>query len=121
MIRLNKLKRNDIIGLSFFVAFVISTSLIYLFEERFDKESWLKQPTERHEMVDDLIESQVLLDKTKDEVIELLGFPDFRISQEKDCFLYKLGITPSFFQSKPEQLLIVFEDEKVFKVSLAIE
>ena len=94
---------------------------MYLFEERFDKNEWRNSSSKRHQMVDDVIESQMLLGKTKDEVIFLLGEPNSSISEEKDFFLYLLGNPPSFFQPKREQLLIVFEDEKVFKVSLAIE
>ncbi|MFK7781927.1 hypothetical protein [Psychroserpens sp.] len=121
MIRLNKLKRNDKIGLLFFVAFVLSTSLIYLFEERFDKNLWSTQPSKRHEMVDDLIESQILINKTKDEVIDILGEPNSSFTNEKDVFTYRLGQAPSFMKSKRERLLIVFEANKVSKVTLAIE
>ena len=121
MIRLNKLKRNDKIGLFFFVAFVLSTSLIYLFEERFDKDLWSTQPSKRHEMVDDLIESQILLNKTKKEVIDILGEPNSSINNENNAFTYRLGQAPSFFKSNRERLLVVFEDQKVSKVTLAIE
>ena len=119
--QLRKLKRNDKIGLFFFIAFVLSTSLIYLFEERFDRDVWISQPSKRHKMVDDVIESQLLSGKTKDEVILLLGEPNSSSSSEKDIFLYRLGKAPSFIESKREQLLIVFENERVLKASLAIE
>ncbi|WP_431133594.1 hypothetical protein [Psychroserpens mesophilus] len=118
---ISRLKRNDKIGLFFFIAFVLSTSLIYLFEERFDKNVWISSPSKRHQMVDDVIESQMLIGKTKDEVIFMLGEPNSSVSKEKDVFLYRLGQAPSFFESKREQLLIVFENGKVFKVALAIE
>ena len=116
-----KLKRNDKIGLFFFVAFILSTSLIWLFEERFDKEQWKSQPTMRYKMVDDIIESQLLIGKTKKEVTVLLGSPNSSTSAEKDFFLYKLGKAPSFIESKGEQLLIVFKHQKVEKVTFAIE
>ncbi|WP_323787143.1 hypothetical protein [Psychroserpens sp.] len=116
-----KLKRNDKIGLFLFAAFVITTSLIYVFEERFDKHQWRSEPTRRYQMVDDIIESQMLKDKTKDEVIMLLGEPNSVASTEKDFFLYRLGNPPSFFESKREQLLIVFEDDKVLKVATTLE
>lgn len=119
--RLLKLKRNDKIGLFFFIAFVLSTSLIWLFEERFNQDQWRSQHSTRYKMVDDIIESKLLLGKTKDEVIFLLGKPNSRISEEKDFFLYRIGNEPSFFKSKKEQLLVLFEDEKVLKVSLAVE
>lgn len=119
--QLSKLKRKEKIGLFILVAFVLSLSLIWLFEKQFDKEVWKNNPLSRYQMVDDLIESQLLIEKTKEEVIELLGSPTARISQGKDAFVYKLGTPPSFFQSEPEQLLIIFEDDKTSKVTLAID
>lgn len=116
-----KLKRNDKIGLFFFVAFVLSTSLIYLFEERFDKNQWRANPSRRYQMVDDLIESQLLIGKTKDDVILLLGEPYSSIASGNDVFLYRLGKPPSFFESKREQLLIAFEVGIVFKVAITLE
>ncbi len=116
-----KLKRNDKIGLFFFVAFIISSSLIWLFEERFTKEQWRTNPSQRYQMVDDLIESQILIDKTKDEVVLLLGEPYSSSTIEKDIFVYRLGDQPSFFKSKREHLLIIFIDQKVDKVTLALE
>lgn len=116
-----KLKRNDKIGLFLFTAFIITTSLIYLFEERFDKHQWRSEPSRRYQMVDDLIESQLLIEKTKNEVIGLLGEPDESISADKDVFLYRLGNPPTFFELKREQLLIVFEDDKVYKVATTLE
>ena len=119
--QLLKLKRNDRIGLFLFIAFVISSSLIWLFEERFDKNSWRSEPSKRYQMVDDVIESQLLMHKSKNEVILLLGQPNSKLTGDQDVFLYRLGTPPSFFQSKPEQLLIAFRDDRVLKVSLAIE
>ena len=116
-----KLKRNDKIGLFLFAAFVITTSLIYLFEERFDKHKWRSEPTRRYQMVDDMIESQLLMDKSKTEVIQLLGKPSSSASAEKEVFLYRLGNPPTFFESKREQLLIVFENGKVYKVATTLE
>ncbi len=118
---LSRLKRNDKIGLFFFVAFVTSMSLLWFFEERYDKAAWLSTPSERYKMVDDIIESQLLMRKSKAEVIELLGQPDTTLSQPEDGFIYRLGTPPSFFDDKPEQLLIIFELGSVSKVTLALE
>ncbi|WP_296386890.1 hypothetical protein [Winogradskyella sp.] len=116
-----KLKRNDKIGLFFFVAFVLSSSLLWLFEERFNKEQWRSQPATRYKMVDDIIESQLLIDKTKDEVIVILGKPNSTSTTEKDVFAYRLGEQPSFFKSGREQLLVIFVNQKVNEVTLALE
>lgn len=116
-----KLKRIHKIGLFFLVALMLSLLLLGLFEKRFDEVEWKNLPTQRYEMVDNLIESQVLNNMTKTEVIGLLGKPSSRSVIEKDIFLYKLGTSPSFFKSQTEQLLIVFVNQKVDKVTLAIE
>ena len=116
-----KLKRNDKIGLFFFIAFIIGMSLTYLFEERFNETQWKTNPMQRHKMVDDLIESQLLIEKTKNEVITILGEPNLSSNTDKDLFIYKIGNPPSFFDSRKEHLLIVFEDQNVEKVTLAYE
>ena len=116
-----ELKRYDKIGLFFFAACIIGTSLIWLFEERFDSDNWQNQPTMRYKMVDDIVEQKLLLGKTKDEVIVLLGEPNSKTSEGKAVFLYNLGRPPSFFKTKREQLLIVFANQKVEKVAIAIE
>ena len=82
-----QLKRNDKIGLLFFIAFVLGTSLIYQFEERFEKELWQNGQGVRYKLADDLIESQLLIGKTKSEVIELLGEPYSTVSL-KGCVVF---------------------------------
>jgi hypothetical protein len=111
-----KFKRNDNIGAIFFVAFVLGTSLIYQFEERFNQKDWHNDPTQRHKLVDDLLDRELLKGKTKTEVISFLGQPNSKDSLGKDIFLYNLGSPPSFTKSAPEQLLVVFENQKVLKV-----
>lgn len=117
----SRLKRNDKIGLFFFLAFIISTSLIWLFEERFNEEQWAENPSQRYKMVDDLIESQLLMDKSKSKVVALLGQPTSQSNVEKDIFIYRIGKQPSFFESRREHLLIIFINQKVDEVTLALE
>ena len=114
---LSRIKRNDKIGFLFFFAFVLGTSLIWLFEERFDEELWRNQPATRYKLADDIIESQLLMGKTIDEVIEHLGKPNSTLNLNKESFIYRLGTPPSFLEPKMELLLIVFEHQKVIGVS----
>ncbi|NNE31610.1 MAG: hypothetical protein HKN40_04500 [Winogradskyella sp.] len=116
-----KLSRNNKIGLFFFLAFVISSSLIWLFEERFSKEQWRTEPRQRYKLVDDLIDSQILLDKTKNEVIQTLGEPYLKVNTINDAFIYKLGNPPSFVDAQQEQLFIIFVKQKVAEVTLAVD
>ena len=116
-----QLKRIRKIGLFFLAALILSWFLLELFEKRFDEAEWKSLPTQRYEMVDDLIESQVLHNMSKTEVITLLGEPSSRSTIKNDIFLYKLGTAPSFFESIPDQLLIVFINQKVGEVTLAVD
>lgn len=101
--------------------FIISASLLWLFEKPFNATEWKSNPLERYKMVDDLIESQLIMDKSKDEVMSLLGQPYSSSNIEKDIFIYRLGDQPSFFNSRKEHLLIIFEHQKVHEVTLALE
>lgn len=116
-----RLKRKDQIGLFFFLSFVVSTSLIWFFEERFNQEIWLTDVGERYKMLDDILENKFFIGKTKQEVIGLLGEPDADSKLGDNFYVYRLGEPPSFFDSKPEYLLVAFENEKVIKLSKAID
>ncbi len=109
------------IGLFFLAVFVISYGLLWLFEKRFDKTQWESDPMHRYQMVDDLIESQLLMRKSKPEVIAILGEPTSSSNEEKDIFVYNIGDPPSFFNSRKEHLLIIFVNQKVDEVTLAYE
>ena len=115
------LKRILKISLFFLVAAIVSYGLLWLFEKRFDEVQWKIDPSHRYQMVDDLIESQVLLNKSKSEVITILGNPFSSSSLEKDIFIYKIGDPPSFFDSRKEHLLIIFVNENVDEVTLAFD
>ncbi|EPR73216.1 hypothetical protein ADIWIN_1647 [Winogradskyella psychrotolerans RS-3] len=106
------------IGLILFSAFIISTSIHFFFEERFTEKQWQTQPMTRHKIVDDLIDSRVLLNKSKPNVIKRLGQPSYILT--KDIILYELGLAPQFNSDQVEHLYIEFSNEKVSKVSLTL-
>lgn len=116
-----QLKRIGKIGLFFLVAIIIAFILINNLEKPFDAQKWLAEPLQRYEMVDDIIESQILIGKPKNEVFEILGQPDSQSNSSKDAFIYNIGNPPSFFSSQKEYLLIVFENQQVAEVTLAVE
>ena len=47
--------------------------------------------------------------------------PDSKPNTSKDGFIYNIGDPPSFFSSQKEYLLIVFKNEHVEEVTLAVE
>jgi len=112
-----KVKKIDQIGAIFFVAFVLSTSLTWLFEESFSKEHWKRYPQKRYKMAEEIIDDNLIIGKSKQEIIFLLG-NNMRSSKTngKEQLVYPLGTPPSFFEEKKETLIIIFEDNKVVKV-----
>src|SRR5258708_5765393 len=82
----NKVLRNALAG----VGTIILTPLIYvtlvviffsvLFYQPtrdFDREKWFADKEGRYEMRDDLMKSEILKNKNKKEVVDILGLPDF--------------------------------------------
>jgi len=107
------------IGLILFSAFVIATSLHFFFENRFTEEQWKTNPMTRHKMVDNLIDDGILMDKSKDDVINVLGQPTWILKSDKDIMLYELGLAPNRDDNQVEHLYIQFINDKVYNVSLA--
>ena len=77
------------------IVFNITIALIFsvLFyeyhpESKFDTIKWAENSNERHEMRKDLIESKILLGKTKSEVIKILGKPENNINADNDTVKY---------------------------------
>ena len=113
-----KLKRNDKIGLVFFLAFIISMSLVWLFEERFDQEQWRSNPGKRYKMAKNIIEQDLLDNKSKEEVIQILGEPVTAEFSDNNILIYQLGTPPSFFDAEPQQLVVRLVNEKVVAVAV---
>lgn len=80
----------------------------------FDSQSWESQEEERFKMSKDIIESKMLLGKTENEVIEILG-NDF-IKERTNSVTYYLGFVPGFLNIDPDVLDIYFENNKVTHV-----
>lgn len=112
-----KLKRNDKIGLVFFLAFAISTTLLYHFEEQFDTQVWKYNLQQRHKMLDYIIEEKLFIGKSKQEVLEQLGHPDSISVSGQEFLIYSLGSPPSFFASEQKKMIVRFSNNKVIKVA----
>ncbi|WP_460220689.1 hypothetical protein [Psychroserpens sp. MEBiC05023] len=111
-----RLKKYDKVLLFFFVAAIAASSLIWLFEERFNASRWHSEPTLRYKMVDDIIDNELLIGLTQDEVFSLLGQPEFFNETSENQITYYLGKAPSFNRDLTNQLVIIFKDERVDKV-----
>lgn len=118
--RLN-LKKYDKVLLVLFSAALIASFLIWVFEERFNEKSWSANPSMRYQMADDIIDSDMLIGKSKEDVIELLGLPYKSNLFGKDNIAYRLGRPPSFSESKRTILIIDFELDHAVQVIESIE
>jgi len=89
-------------------------SVSYYPKTDFDKQEWNNKKEERYKMSKDIINSEMLIGKTKEEVIGLLG-DDF-YSYDENSIEYDLGFVPMLFNIDPDVLVIYFEKGKVIKV-----
>lgn len=80
----------------------------------FDKEKWFADKETRYELSEDIIESKMLIGKTKSEVRQILG--DENHSDQSDYWGYYLGFRPGLFNIDPDVLDIHFKDGKVIRV-----
>ena len=89
-----KLKKAIILTTAFIV--LISTPIAILtvrnkIDGHFVQEKWLNNPENRQWMTDDMLDkNNNLKNMSKDEVIQLLGLPDFNYKKE-NIFVYELG------------------------------
>lgn len=90
-------------------------SISYYPNVTFNKQKWDSNYEERYKMSKDIIKSDILIGKTKDEIIELLG-NDF-YAYDKNHISYELGFVPELFNIDPVFLDIYFENGKVIKVN----
>lgn len=80
----------------------------------FDKEKWLANKEKRYEFSQDIIDSKMLIGKTKSEVLQILG--DKIDNEQNDNWSYDLGFKPGFANIDPDVLDIEFKKGKVVDV-----
>lgn len=89
-------------------------SISYYPKTDFDKNEWNENIEERYKMSKDIIKSEMLIGKTKEEVIKLLG--DDYDTYDESHIAYDLGFVPGLFNIDPDVLDIYFQNGKVIKV-----
>ena len=110
------LRKYDKVLMFFFVAALISSYLIWVFEEKFEPEDWREKVGIRYKMADDLIDSEFLIGKTKEEVIAELDEPEIETPPNVDYIIYEMGRSPGFSDYATERLVVIFENNIVVKV-----
>ena len=89
-------------------------SMSFYTKKDFDRSEWKTNVEARYEMSKDIIDSKILIGKTKEEIIELLG-ADF-YSYGDNHIAYDLGFVPGFMNIDPDYLDIYLVNGKVNKV-----
>ncbi len=90
-------------------------SISYYPTSDFDQNQWNSNVEERYKMSKDIIESKILIGKTREEVIQLLG-TDFLNNNESEL-TYELGFVPGLFNIDPDYLDIKLENGIVISVN----
>ncbi|GAB5408140.1 MAG: hypothetical protein BalsKO_05050 [Balneolaceae bacterium] len=90
-------------------------SISYYPTSEFDQNEWDSNVEERYKMSEDIIESKMLIGKTRDEVTQILG-NDFITNSESEI-TYELGHVPGLFNIDPDYLDIKLENGKVVNVN----
>jgi len=96
---------------------IMVMSLSYYPSRDFDRERWFADEEKRYELSEDIIESEMLIGKTKAEVRQILGTGAESNTDDNDNWWYYLGFKPGMFNIDPDVLDIYFENGKVSKVS----
>ena len=99
-----------------YVAIIIiwTFCLEYYPNRDFDHKQWLIDKDERYEFVKDIVNSKMLIGKTKTQVQKILGGDDNTL--ESDDWYYDLGFRPELFNIDPDNLEIAFKEGKVISV-----
>lgn len=111
-----------LIGLAV-ISFIIYVVIIFIWllsmrqypTHNFDAQVWFTDTERRYEISQDLIESEMLIGKTKSEVRQLLG--DEGNVDESNRWAYYLGFRPGFANIDPDILEITFKEGKVIEVT----
>ena len=89
-------------------------SISYYPSKDFDRQKWISDKEKRYELSEEIIESEMLIGKTKAEVKQILG--DEENTDDSDLWNYYLGFKPQLFGIDPDVLVIEFKNGIVIKV-----
>lgn len=104
---------SPILYIGFVMIWIFSIS--YYPTSDFDQNEWNSNVEERYKMSEDIIESKILIGKTREEVIQILG-TDFLNNNESEL-TYELGFVPGLFNIDPDYLDIKLENGIVISVN----
>jgi hypothetical protein len=103
----------------FFFINIFFTTDVYS-KKTFEKDFWLTNPEKRTRIIDDLVNRQLLDNKSKSEIVELLGptiTSNYFISTGRDM-IYHLGIERNPIGVDSEWLLIWLKNDTVYEYKI---
>ena len=102
-----------------FILSIVIFGVKYKYEHTFSTDRWIKYPRERVKKVDDMLEKHILIGKTKEEVVELLGNEtDGAHFKELNNFVYYLGDERGLISIDSEWLVVTFDNDIVVEVEI---
>ena len=104
---------SPILYIGFVMIWIFSIS--YYPTSDFDQNEWNSNVEERYKMSEDIIESKILIGKSREEVIQILG-TGFLNNNENEL-TYELGFVPGLFNIDPDYLDIKLENGIVISVN----
>ncbi len=93
---------------------IIYIFLSYIFYEpqyKFDKEKWFSERNKRFEMRNDIINSEILIEKSKNQVLNLIGEPTK--GDTSDVWSYRLGMGGGGVLFQFNELVVTFKNDTV--------
>ena len=94
---------------------LIFAKLLHEPAKPFENSSWHSNKSQRHQMADDLLESGLLINKSKSEILTIIGHPDYGVDSSR-YWVYDLGISSAGLGWKFTSLAITFRNDSAIKV-----
>jgi len=100
-----------------YVAFVWLVYNVITFEKqtKFNRDKWMAERNERHEMADDLIQSGIIAGKDSNKVKALIGEPDLR-NVTSQIWNYNMGEGGGGFGFRMHHLVVEFTADSVSNI-----
>lgn len=100
------------------VAILFVKASEYYPDRRFTKEAWMGNADKRYELTKKLISSKMLIGKTREEVVQILG--QNTADSDTSTMYYSIGFIPLFMDThnlSPALLYVKFQNNRVIAVS----
>ena len=101
------------VGIGIGVILVILVNLNEVSKIKFDRDIWEHNISQRNKIANYLINTNLLIGKTKEEIIRLLGKPNYI---NENILYYNIGKSDNYMSVDPNLLIIHLKNNKVFKI-----